>query len=110
MTVMDYRTKDGLAEYGFSIEFHSSRSWRVYIIFDPVCKNRNDISEFPYESLDDNGRRYVDWPKLDSLGDAKTVAELWAELAHRHQRAHEERELYLELIRHHRCMQVQKGK
>lgn len=91
MAVMNYRTKDGLADYGFSIEFHPNRGWRIYIIFGPVRKGQNNIPEFPYESLDGNGRHYVGWPKLDSLGDAKMVAELWAELAHRHQCPHGER-------------------
>ncbi len=34
MVVRDYRTQDGLADYGFSIEFQSDVGWRVYIIFD----------------------------------------------------------------------------
>lgn len=32
MAVMDYRTRDGLVTYGFSIEPHSGAGWRVYIM------------------------------------------------------------------------------
>jgi hypothetical protein len=83
MAVMDYRTRDGLADYGFSIEFQPGQGWRVYIIFDSFHGNGNS-RHLPYEAID-NGRRYVDWrAKLDSLGDARTVAALWAELTQRH--------------------------
>lgn len=108
MVVMHYQTQDGLAHYGFSIEYQSDMGWRVYIIFNPLCKGGNDISKVPYQSIDD-GRRYVDWPsRLDSLGDAKTVAELWAEITLRHQRAQEEHDLYVELIQHHKCTHEQR--
>jgi hypothetical protein len=30
----DYWTQDGLADYGFSIEFQADVGWRAYIIFD----------------------------------------------------------------------------
>lgn len=84
MAVMDYRTQDGLADYGFSIEFQSNVGWRVYIIFEPFGQGHNESGKLPYQLIDDDGRRYVDWsPKLDSLGEAKTVARLWAEVAQR---------------------------
>lgn len=87
MAVMDYRTQDGLADYGFSLEFQSDGSWRVYIIFQPFYRDRDDGLQLPHQSIDRNGRCYVNWTsKLDSLGDAKTVAALWAELIHHYQR------------------------
>jgi hypothetical protein len=86
MAVMDYRTQDGLDHYGFAIEFRSDVGWRVYIVFHPFCRDHDDSLQLPYQSVDGNGRRYVNWSaKLDSLGDAKTVAALWAELIRRHQ-------------------------
>lgn len=86
MTVMDYRTRDGLAEYGFSIEFRPDVGWRVYIIFGPLRHGHNETLRLPYQSIDHDGRCYVDWSsKLDSLGEAKTVAALWAEIAERYQ-------------------------
>jgi hypothetical protein len=91
MTVMDYRTQDGLDDYGFSIEFQSDTSWRAYIIFLPFDQEHDDSIQLPYQSIDRNGRRYVDWSaKLDSMGDAKAVAALWAELIHRYHRSREQ--------------------
>lgn len=86
MAVLDYQTRDGLADYGFSIEFDPNAGWRVYIVFQPFYGNPDESLQFPYQSTDGKGRHYVNWsPKIDSLGDAKTVAALWAELIHRHQ-------------------------
>ena len=108
MTVMDYRTRDGLAEYGFSIDFEPARGWRVYIIFQPF-RQEDDSLSLPYQAIDSNGRRYVDWPeKLDSLGDAKTVAGLWAEEAQRYHRTQKQRSLHVELIERHRRTQEQR--
>jgi hypothetical protein len=88
MAVMDYRTQDGLTDYGFSIEFQSDVGWRVYIIF----RGHDDSLSLPHQAIDHNGRCYVNWPaKIDSLGDAKTVAALWAELIQRYQRAEKQR-------------------
>jgi hypothetical protein len=87
VAVMDYQTRDGLTEYGFSIEFQSDVGWRVYIIFEPFRPGHNESLRTPYQSIDHDGRRYVDWPsKLDGLGEAKTVAALWAEIAERYLR------------------------
>lgn len=81
MTVMAYRTQDGLADYGFSIEFMPDVGWRIYIIFMPGHQSDNKSPQFPYQSIDRNGRHYVDWSaRIDTLGEAKVVAELWAEL------------------------------
>jgi hypothetical protein len=99
MAVMDYQTQNGLADYGFSIEFQPGKGWRVYIVFDPFSKGQDDSPQFPYQSLDSDGRRYVDWPStLENLGDARTVAGLWAEMTQRYQRAREVHERYAELI------------
>jgi hypothetical protein len=88
MVVMDYRTQDGLADYGFSIEFQQDVGWRAYIIFRPYHQGGDDGLPLPYQSTDHKERRYVNWSaKIDSLGDAKTVAALWAELIQRYQRA-----------------------
>ncbi|MBV9140978.1 MAG: hypothetical protein JO115_08660 [Pseudonocardiales bacterium] len=82
-TVMDYRTRDGLADYGFSLEFQPKEGWRVYIVFQPLHRSDDDNSQWPYRATDYDGRRYVNWSaKLDNLGDAKTVAALWAEISH----------------------------
>ncbi|MGH3782188.1 MAG: hypothetical protein ACRDRO_16605 [Pseudonocardiaceae bacterium] len=95
MTVMNYRTQDGLADYGFSIEYQSSTGWRIYIIFRPFHQDHDDNSKFPYQATDDNGRRYVNWSaEIDSLSEARAVAELWAEMIRRYERAEAERKRY----------------
>lgn len=86
MTVMDYRTQDGLAHYGFSIEFELDVGWRIYIIFQPLYEDQDSLQP-PYQSIDHDERRYVNWSsRIDSLGEARTVAALWAELIQRCQR------------------------
>lgn len=108
MTVMDYRTQDGLADCGFSIEFQPDRGWRVYIIFDSFHQDNNGSYKLPYQSVED-GRRYVDWPpKLGSLGEARTVAALWAELTQRYQRTQEQHALYIKMIEHYQRTQGQR--
>jgi hypothetical protein len=88
MAVLDYRTNDGFDTYGFSIEYLPDIGWRVYIIFVPSgC----DLQS-PYQSVDGEGHRYVDWPsRLENLGDARQVAALWAEIDQRYQRIQAER-------------------
>ncbi|MGB7795321.1 MAG: hypothetical protein WBL53_03530 [Pseudonocardiaceae bacterium] len=93
MTVMNYRTQDGLADYGFSIEFQSGTGWRVYIIFRPFHQDYDDSARLPHQSTDSTGRRYVNWTgTLDSLGEARTVAELWAEMIQRYEHGEAEKE------------------
>jgi hypothetical protein len=100
MVAMDYRTRDGLADYGFSIEPLPGDGWRVYIILQPFCQ-ADDAASLPYQSIDSKGRRYVDWPaKLANLGEAKTVAGLWVELVEPYRRAQEQKALYVGLIEH----------
>ncbi|MEA2959354.1 MAG: hypothetical protein QOJ58_5183 [Alphaproteobacteria bacterium] len=109
MAVMDYRTRDGLADYGFSIEFQPDIGWRVYIIFHPFHHGNDNSLQLPYKSTNDDGRRYVDWPsKLDSLGEAKTVAELWAELIQPYLRIQQQNALYAELIEQYQRTQERK--
>lgn len=87
MVVMDYRTRDGLFDYGFSIEFQHNVGWRVYIIFQPSRHDQGEDVQFPYRAVDHDGRRYIDWAgKLDNLGEARTIAALWAEIAQGYQR------------------------
>jgi hypothetical protein len=109
MAVMDYRTRDGRTDYGFSIEFQPGIGWRVYVVFDPFRKGQDDSPSLPYQRLDTDGRRYVDWPsQLDNLGDAKTVAGLWVELVQRYQRAQEQHNFYVDLIQRYRHAQEQR--
>jgi hypothetical protein len=80
VAVVNYQTRDGLAEYGFSVEFQPDKGWRVYIVFQPYRQDEEAGSQLPHQSVDSDGRHYVDWPsRIDNLGDARMVAELWAE-------------------------------
>lgn len=88
MAVMAYTTQDRLAHYGFSIEFRPDAGWRVYIAFLPCQGSHDENSFLPYLSIDRDKRRYVNWSaRIDSLGEARTVAELWAEITQSHLRA-----------------------
>ncbi len=87
MAVMAYQTQDGLANYGFSIEFMPDLGWRIFIVFLPSRKGVDEL-RLPYHAIDRTGRLYVNWSaKIDSLGEAKVVAALWAELTRFEHRA-----------------------
>src|SRR5262249_14310743 len=87
MAILAYRTQDGLADYGFSIEFLPDIGWRIYIVFAPGHQNEGESPRFPYQATDKHGRDYVDWSaRIENLGEAKVVAELWAELTRCYQR------------------------
>ena len=102
--------RDGLADFGLSIEFEPDTGWRVYIIFDPFRRSCDQNLDLPYQSIDNAGRRYVDWSsRIQTLDEAKTVARIWAELAYRDQRTRQERALYVELIEHQLKAQRQRG-
>lgn len=80
MSFVYYRTKDGLADYGFSFERQSDSSWRVYVDSMPSY-GRRDTSLSVTHRLTDGGRYYVCWSqKLRSEADARKVAAKWADL------------------------------
>ena len=82
----------------------------MYILFDSFRKGQYNGPQSPYEALDNDGRRYVDWrSKLDSPADARKVAELWAELVHGDQQARTEYDLYVELIQQYMRTEGRKG-
>lgn len=92
MAVMDYQTRDGLADYGFSLEHRPEIGWRAYIIFLPIDTPRDETALLPYRSVDHDGRPYINWSgKIASIGEARTVAALWAELMQRHRANHKEK-------------------
>jgi hypothetical protein len=69
MAVMDYWTQDGLANYGFSIEFQPDKGWRVYIVFRPLYQDNNDNPGLPHQVMDGSGRSYVNWPPGNASGE-----------------------------------------
>lgn len=74
-----YRTKDGRADYGFSIEQLPDSTWRAYIESQPSYGER-DRGGHPTHRLSDGTRMYVCWTQpLKTEEDARTIAALWAD-------------------------------
>jgi hypothetical protein len=74
-----YRTRDGRADYGFSIEQQPDGTWRTYIVSQPGYGNRASDAHSTHR-LTDGDRKYVCWDSpLRTLAQAKQVAGLWAD-------------------------------
>lgn len=81
MSFAYYRTKDGLADYGFSFERQSDGSWRAYIVSMPSYGWRDTSLHITHRLRDSDDRYYVCWSQpLRSEADARKVAALWADL------------------------------
>jgi hypothetical protein len=84
MSVVWYRTKDGLQDYKFSFEEQSDGSWHAYILRQPEYGSR-DSSQHATHRLRDGDRYYVCWTReLWSEEDARQVAALWADKTQRY--------------------------
>jgi hypothetical protein len=74
-----YRTKDGRADYGFSIEQQNDGSLRAYIENMPSYGSR-DTSLLTTHRLTDGNRHYVCWSKSIYDPEAmKSVVALWSD-------------------------------
>jgi hypothetical protein len=74
-----YRTKDGRADYGFSVERQSDGSHRAYITSQPSYQGR-DADGHSTHRLSEGGRPYVCWDRpLNSERDTLKVAAEWAD-------------------------------
>ena len=74
-----YRTRDGRADYGFSIAELSDGTFRAYISSQPGYGSRSTGAHETHR-LTDGGRPYVCWTnRLQSAEDAQRVAALWAD-------------------------------
>lgn len=74
-----YRTKDGRADYGFSVERQGNGTYRPYITSQPSYCGRADDAHSTHR-LTDGGRQYVCWThQLQSEAEAKQVAAKWAD-------------------------------
>ena len=74
-----YRTKDGQADYRFSIEQQTDGTYRSFILAQPPYGSR---ATGPHEThrLTDGGRRYVCWDRpLRSENEAQSVVARWAD-------------------------------
>ena len=86
MVKTTYRTCDGAADYGFSIE-RSGGEYRIYITRQPAY-GRRDTSLHATHRLCDGRRYYVCWTRpIRSVEDAKAVARAWAESTQRYVRS-----------------------
>jgi hypothetical protein len=75
-----YRTRDGLADYGFSIERQSDGSFRAYIVSQPDYGPRGTSSHSTHRHTDFRGRSYVCWSEpMRSTEDALRVSAEWAD-------------------------------
>ncbi len=82
-----YRTKDGQADYSFSLERQSGGTWRVYIETQPDYKGRESDAHTTHR-LSDGGRKYICWTApLQSLDQAKQVAAAWADATQKYIRS-----------------------
>jgi hypothetical protein len=80
---INYRTADGLADYGFSFE-QASGVWRAYITSQPSYSGR-DTSGLATHRLVEGERYYVCWtPEPRTLDDLKKVVRLWADRTQRY--------------------------
>jgi hypothetical protein len=74
-----YRTRDGAADYGFSLEEQPDGTWRAYITAQPSYRGHSADAHSTHR-LSDGMRKYVCWTsRLRSLEEAKGVAALWAD-------------------------------
>ncbi len=55
MAAMDGLTRDGLVDYGFSIQFQPDTGWRVYLSFVHFIMVTVTICICPSQSVDDKG-------------------------------------------------------
>jgi hypothetical protein len=75
-----YRTNDGRADYGFSLERQTDGSLRPYITSMPSYGSR-DTGLHTTHRLSEGNRYYVCWSRsLHSEQEVKDVVSLWADL------------------------------
>jgi hypothetical protein len=80
-----YRTKDGEADYGFSLEEQPDGSWRAYIVSQPSYRSRGRSLDMTHRLADRNGRYFVCWTRsVHSIEEMKEIAVLWADRTQRY--------------------------
>jgi hypothetical protein len=77
---IQYRTQDGGADYGFSIEQQHDGSFRPYITNQPSYRGRSTDLHATHRHVDESGRAYVCWSTpLESPHEALQVSAAWAD-------------------------------
>jgi hypothetical protein len=74
-----YRTKDGLADYGFSFEQQADGSWRVYIETLPPYGDHDGCAPATRGEADGSRRFVSSDTAITTLVGAKDVAATWAD-------------------------------
>jgi hypothetical protein len=83
--IIYYRTCDGRADYGFSIERQPNGSYRPYIISQPSYCSRATGAHETHRLTSAGGRVFVCWDRaLQSEEAAKKVAARWADNTQRY--------------------------
>lgn len=78
MAVTTYRTKDGSADYTFSME-RTSDGWRAYIESQPSYNGRATDGHSTHR-YNDGERKYICWSEpLRTESEARAVAARWAD-------------------------------
>lgn len=74
-----YRTKDGLADYGFELVTLPNGTERAYITSQPSYQGRNESSH-PTHRLSEGSSKYVNWSETVYDRDLiKAIAARWAD-------------------------------
>lgn len=74
-----YRTTDGRADFGFSVEQQNDGSLKAFILSMPSYGSR-DTGLHATHRLTDGGRYYICWnSKLYNEGDLRSVIALWSD-------------------------------
>jgi hypothetical protein len=80
-----YRTRDGEADYEFSLEEQGGRVWRAYIVSQPSYQSRDRSLQATHRLIDEQGRYYVCWSTpVRELDDLKRIAALWSDRTQRY--------------------------
>ncbi|MGH3944997.1 MAG: hypothetical protein ACRDSI_08140 [Pseudonocardiaceae bacterium] len=101
MAVMNYRTQDGRADYGFSIEFRPDKGWRIYIISIRSRTAKTTTRNFPTKPSTTDGVTWTGHRSSQPRRRENNFA-LWAELAQRYHHTQEEKRFYTEQARRRR--------
>jgi hypothetical protein len=77
---INYRTRDGQADYKFSFEQQANGDWRAYILSQPSYRSRATDSHSTHRLTDYHGRKYVCWSTPISSADGlKNVVAKWSD-------------------------------
>jgi hypothetical protein len=75
-----YRTRDGSADYAFTIEQQADGTYRAYVAYQPDYGNRTTDGHSTHRYQAPDGRKFICWSKsIRSEQDALRVSAAWAD-------------------------------